>query len=88
MRLHALIFSVMNQVPAVGIAYDPKVGIFLSQLRLPFFTLEQYNHRELSEQAIKLHQERKLYQRFMKEKLIELKQASGENFRAALDLLK
>ncbi|NLG83410.1 MAG: polysaccharide pyruvyl transferase CsaB [Firmicutes bacterium] len=34
MRLHSLIFAALDRVPAVGLAYDPKVTAFLSSLGL------------------------------------------------------
>ena len=34
-RLHALVFAVSQGVPAVGLAYDPKVSAFMSEVNLP-----------------------------------------------------
>ena len=36
-RLHTLIFSSVLEVPAIGIAYDPKVSGFQRYLRQPYF---------------------------------------------------
>lgn len=34
-RLHALVFAASQGVPAVGLAYDPKVSAFMSEVGLP-----------------------------------------------------
>lgn len=41
MRLHSLIFSSIMDVPALGIAYDPKVSAFMQSLDLPFLNLKE-----------------------------------------------
>ena len=40
MRLHFLLLAVLHNVPALGIAYDPKVKSFCQKLGLPFVDLE------------------------------------------------
>ena len=39
MRLHALIFGLMAQVPCLGLSYDPKVASFMQDAELPFIDL-------------------------------------------------
>ncbi|GBR72517.1 polysaccharide pyruvyl transferase CsaB [Candidatus Termititenax aidoneus] len=41
MRLHFLILAVLHNVPAVGIAYDPKVENFCRKFDLPYVTLDE-----------------------------------------------
>ncbi|MCX5751476.1 MAG: polysaccharide pyruvyl transferase CsaB [Candidatus Saganbacteria bacterium] len=41
MRLHSLVFSSIMDVPALGIAYDPKVSSFMQSLDLPFLNLKE-----------------------------------------------
>lgn len=35
MRLHALIFSAKNNVPMIGLVYDPKISYYLKVLKMP-----------------------------------------------------
>lgn len=39
MRLHALIFCIMAQVPSLGLSYDPKVASFMQETDQPFIDL-------------------------------------------------
>ena len=41
MRLHFLILAVLHNVPAIGIAYDPKVEIFCRKFGLPCVSLNE-----------------------------------------------
>ncbi|OGC23768.1 polysaccharide pyruvyl transferase CsaB [candidate division WOR-1 bacterium RIFOXYB2_FULL_42_35] len=40
MRLHCLIFSALARVPAIGLAYDPKVTSFMEEVSLPCFEIK------------------------------------------------
>ncbi len=41
MRLHGLVFAAAQAVPAIGLAYDPKVFAFASQAEQPTFSLDE-----------------------------------------------
>ena len=49
MRLHSLIFAVHNSIPAIGIAYTPKVERFFSELNLNEFCLNVSESPRLNE---------------------------------------
>lgn len=49
MRLHSLIFAVQNSIPAIGIAYTPKVERFFSELDLNEFCLNVSEFPRLNE---------------------------------------
>jgi len=49
MRLHSLIFAVHNSIPAIGIAYTPKVERFFSELNLNEFCLNVSEYPRLKE---------------------------------------
>lgn len=51
MRLHSLIFSVKNAIPAIGLAYDPKVANLMRRSGLDQFSLDfnQLNSKRLFE---------------------------------------
>jgi len=64
MRLHSLIFSAINLVPAAGIAYDPKVSAFMEEVELPFMTLEQMDLKGLKNTFLNIrNNEKKLKKR-------------------------
>ena len=54
MRLHSLIFSLINQVPAVGIAYDIKVKAFMDEVDMPWIPLDELNLEGLKEAFLKI----------------------------------
>jgi polysaccharide pyruvyl transferase WcaK-like protein len=79
MRLHFLILAVLHNVPAIGIAYDPKVENFCRKFGLPYVTLNELKRlpqivrRELSKLAtakkrlaVLVRQERRLAQEGVK----------------------
>lgn len=49
MRLHSLIFAVHNSIPAIGIAYTPKVERFFYELNLNEFCLNVSEYPRLNE---------------------------------------
>ena len=66
MRLHALIFAAMSGVPALGLAYDPKIEAFMQSVQQPYFSMDQFDEekfRAIMEESISKRDEivRELY---------------------------
>jgi polysaccharide pyruvyl transferase WcaK-like protein len=59
MRLHSLIFAVQNSIPAIGIAYTPKVERFFSELNLNEFCLKLNEWTRLNETVQEVSKRRK-----------------------------
>ncbi len=53
MRLHALIMALKQGVPVVGIAYDPKVALLLSNFEQPILNLTKEPGKDAWKQVIK-----------------------------------
>jgi len=47
MRLHSLIFSLLNKVPMLGLSYDPKVAAFMDWLNQPFIDIRALDLKEV-----------------------------------------
>lgn len=41
MRLHSLIFALINTVPMLGLSYDPKVGSFMKEIEQPYVDINR-----------------------------------------------
>ncbi|MFA4906607.1 MAG: polysaccharide pyruvyl transferase CsaB, partial [Candidatus Margulisiibacteriota bacterium] len=54
MRLHSLIFAVKAGVPAIGIAYDPKIAAFMDECGLPCLPIDTITKEKLQAEFIKL----------------------------------
>lgn len=89
MRLHALIFGAMNEVPLLGLVYDPKVEYFLERVEqlsagkpgdLDLISLCNLLEKTLSE----IPKSKKILQ----EKREELKLLAEENAKLAVNLLE
>jgi polysaccharide pyruvyl transferase WcaK-like protein len=89
MRLHALIFGAMNEVPLVGLVYDPKVENFLQRVEQPSAgkpgDLDLVALCKLLEQALNNSSKS---QEILHEKKQQLAVLAWENARLAIDLLE
>lgn len=56
MRLHSLIFSLINKVPALGLAYDPKVPAFMEEVGFPWLPLEELELKGLKAAFLELEE--------------------------------
>ena len=55
MRLHSLIYAASQQVPLIGISYDPKIDQFLQRLHMKAAaTTEQFNSKDVAAAALDL----------------------------------
>jgi polysaccharide pyruvyl transferase CsaB len=55
MRLHSLIYAASQQIPMIGISYDPKIDQFLQLLELKAAaTTEHFDADQLAEEALQL----------------------------------
>ena len=49
MRLHALIFALLNKVPMLGLSYDPKVAAFMKWVNQPFVDVRVLSLSQMQE---------------------------------------
>lgn len=81
MRLHALIFAAINNVPILGLSYDPKVEAFMKSIEQPCFKIDgDLNGRVLIEALDKIIKEKVFIRSFLKEKKKELFNKAKEAF--------
>jgi polysaccharide pyruvyl transferase CsaB len=55
MRLHALIFSIIQGVPCIGISYDPKVSILMGMMGLPWIDVKSFSRNDLFNAAAEVY---------------------------------
>jgi polysaccharide pyruvyl transferase CsaB len=78
LRLHALIFSLMNNVPMLGISYDPKVESFMKTVEQPYVALDKLNRMPEILNNIILNKEN-IKKRIEKKKTL-LREKAKQNF--------
>lgn len=80
MRLHSLIYGVVEKVPIVGLSYDPKVEGLLKELDLPAgVDVNEFDPEELIEKIFESLENREERAAYLAGKREDLKQAALEN---------
>ena len=89
MRLHALIFGAMNEVPLLGLVYDPKVEYFLERVeQLSAGKPGDLDLISLCNSLAKTLSEIPKSKKILQEKREELKLLAEENAKLAVNLLE
>ena len=78
MRLHSLIFAALNQVPMLGLSYDPKVRAFMAAIEQPVVELERFD--QLKEELKKIIENKKAIKATLKAKQNYLYNQAKFNF--------
>ena len=79
-RLHSLIFALINQIPLLALSYDPKIEGLMSELDyLPVIKLEDLEALEVTEKLEKIFAERYSLRKKIKGFLLK-KRAEAEEF--------
>jgi polysaccharide pyruvyl transferase CsaB len=89
MRLHSLIFAAACSVPAVALAYDPKVVAFMEQSGQAdaIYDIRDGDHANLGELLKRVWAERKERSEALHERLPALRAAAAKNAEIALEVL-
>jgi len=87
MRLHSLIFSVVQNVPVVGISYDPKVTTLMEMIDLPYVNVDNIKRKELFDITQKVYQFRDAIKKDLPDKTFLLKEKAQENIKHLKSLL-
>lgn len=89
MRLHSLIYAATQEVPMVGLVYDPKVEGILNSLGMSYMSgVEQLNYEELIENIDKVWDNRQELREILNVQDKELREKSLSNVTMALDILE
>lgn len=79
-RLHSLIFALLNQIPLLALSYDPKIEGLLADLDyLPLIKLEDLKAAQAAEKLENIFAERYSLRKKIKE-FLKLKKAEAEDF--------
>jgi polysaccharide pyruvyl transferase CsaB len=88
MRLHALIFSIIQGVPTVGISYDPKVSTLMGIMGLPWVDVQSFSKRDLFNAVAEVYLKRKKMKDEILDRSSELKKQANRNVEFLKVLLK
>ncbi|MDR2006499.1 MAG: polysaccharide pyruvyl transferase CsaB [Acidaminococcales bacterium] len=86
-RLHALIFGALMQVPVIGLSYDPKIDAFLESIGgAPAGDLARITAEKIMQEARRVIADKSLMER-RRELLEKLRAGAVKNARLAMELL-
>lgn len=89
MRLHSLIYAANQEVPMVGLSYDPKVDGILKSLGMERISnVENFTLKDLAENIDYVMENRESLRKRLKEQDMELKDKALSNVVMALELLE
>lgn len=90
MRLHALIFSVNESIPAVGLVYDPKVENLMRMVGMQEFSIsmELLNSQHLFELMDRVWGNKERISALIAQEAGKLKSRANENSKLAIQLLE
>jgi polysaccharide pyruvyl transferase CsaB len=89
MRLHSLIYAATQEVPIVGLSYDPKINGILKSLELDnICDVESLKYEELVENIDYVWENREILKEKLRLQDEDLKKKSLSNVKMALDLLE
>jgi len=78
MRLHSLIFALINDVPMLGISYDPKVKAFMQMVGQPQVEVDDLG--DMKEKLGQIIANKERIREALKVKKVELRQRAEKNF--------
>ncbi len=89
MRLHSLIYAASQEVPLLGVSYDPKIDHFLGRLgSVPVGTAEELDPRIVASQAERLLLEDGVWRKSHAPKISELKREARIPAQRIVELLE
>lgn len=89
MRLHSLIYAATQEIPMVGLSYDPKVDGILRSLNMDYIcNVESLDYNELLGKVDYVWTNRSALKEELKRQDKDLKEKALSNVKMALDLLK
>lgn len=89
MRLHSLIYAATQEVPMVGLSYDPKVDGILKSLGMEYIcNVEEFIAEDLIDNIDGVMKNKEALRKKLREQDMDLKNKALSNVRMALELLE